>query len=380
MTAVGRCCFSLLVGWGCLGGCSSSGGRQEWPLWQSYRSGFILPEGRVVDPMIEGATTSEGQAYAMFFALVAGDRSEFDRLLAWSERHLAGGSFERHLPAWKWGRNAAGTWGVLDENSASDADLWMAYDLLEAARLWREPAYAERAERLLGLILEREVRALPGLGWMVLPGMWGGELKPGVWRLNPSYLPLFLLRRLAVIHPESPWPEVERNALVLLRRVQRDGVVADWVAYDEKQGFVVDPERGAVSSYDAIRVYLWAGMLDDADARKLEVLQLTDGLYRRWRGTGVVAERINLADGPAAALRPGPPGFVASLLPQARSLGNDGEREQLRAWLESRRVDGLYGRPPAYYDQNLALFGTGIVDGHYRIAVDGRLEPQGWVK
>ncbi len=30
------------------------------------------------------------------------------------------------------------TWSVLDSNSASDGDIWMAWSLLEAGRLWKE--------------------------------------------------------------------------------------------------------------------------------------------------------------------------------------------------------------------------------------------------
>ena len=33
----------------------------------------------------------------------------------------------------------------------------------------------------------------------------------------------------------------------------------------------------------------------------------------------------------------------------------------------------LYGEPPAYYDQNLALFGRGFVEGRFRFGADGAL-------
>ena len=42
----------------------------EWPLWDTYVSAFVSPDGRVVDPMFDDHSTSEGQAYALFFALV----------------------------------------------------------------------------------------------------------------------------------------------------------------------------------------------------------------------------------------------------------------------------------------------------------------------
>ena len=36
---------------------------------------------------------------------------------------------------------------MLDPNSASDADVWMAYSLVEAGRLWKIPCYTNWAAR-----------------------------------------------------------------------------------------------------------------------------------------------------------------------------------------------------------------------------------------
>ena len=54
----------------------------SWPLWESYAATFVDAQGRVIDWDENGRTTSEGQAYAMFFALVADDRDRFDRRFA----------------------------------------------------------------------------------------------------------------------------------------------------------------------------------------------------------------------------------------------------------------------------------------------------------
>src|ERR1700745_2052139 len=98
-------------------------GAQDWPsLWKSYVAGFIDNQVRVIDHDTGDRTTSEGQAYGMFFALVANDHSRFDGLLHWTEQNLAEGDLTAHLPAWLWGRDANNRWGVLDRNSAADAD------------------------------------------------------------------------------------------------------------------------------------------------------------------------------------------------------------------------------------------------------------------
>ena len=84
-----------------------------WKLWNSYSARFIDPQGRVIDPKIEGRTTSEGQSYALFFSLVNNDREHFDRVLAWTQANLAGGDMGARLPGWSWGKAQDGQWKLL---------------------------------------------------------------------------------------------------------------------------------------------------------------------------------------------------------------------------------------------------------------------------
>nr|WP_269194772.1 glycosyl hydrolase family 8 [Stenotrophomonas maltophilia] len=63
-------------------------------------------------------STSEGQSYALFFALVGNDQALFDRMLGWTQDNLAGGDMRQNLPAWLWGRDDKGGWRVLDGNPA----------------------------------------------------------------------------------------------------------------------------------------------------------------------------------------------------------------------------------------------------------------------
>lgn len=111
----------------------------SWPAWDHFKQAYISDGGRVIDPSdSRKITTSEGQSYALFFALAANDRAMFDKVLRWTEDNLAEGSLNKQLPAWLWGKKADNGWEVLDTNSASDADIWIAWSLLEAGRLWKE--------------------------------------------------------------------------------------------------------------------------------------------------------------------------------------------------------------------------------------------------
>src|SRR5215831_8398321 len=128
----------------------------DWQLWKNYTAVFMDNQVRVIDHDASDRTTSEGQAYALFFALVANDRARFDGLLRWTELNLAGGDLGAHLPAWLWGQAPDKSWGVRDANPAADADLWMAYTLLEAGKAWREPRYTSLGRDLAKRIAVEE--------------------------------------------------------------------------------------------------------------------------------------------------------------------------------------------------------------------------------
>ncbi len=175
-------------------------------------------------------STSEGQSYALFFALVDNDQALFDRILGWTQDNLAGGDMGKRLPAWLWGRDDAGAWRVLDDNPASDSDLWLAYALLEGARLWRRPALKAIAEGMLVQVRAREIVDLPGLGPMLLPGPQG-FIEGDATRVNPSYLPLPLLRRFAAEDRSGPWQALARNSVQLLQQSSPHGFAPDWAAW-----------------------------------------------------------------------------------------------------------------------------------------------------
>ncbi len=109
----------------------------------------------------------------MFSALAANDRAAFDNILDWTQNNLAQGSLKERLPAWLWGKKENSKWEVLDSNSASDGDVWMAWSLLEAGRLWKEQRYTDIGSALLKRIAREEVVTVPGLGSMLLPRQSG---------------------------------------------------------------------------------------------------------------------------------------------------------------------------------------------------------------
>ncbi|NKF23729.1 cellulose synthase complex periplasmic endoglucanase BcsZ [Solimonas marina] len=345
----------------------------DWPDWQSFDTAFIDPQGRVIDWTDHARTVSEGQAYALFFSLVANDRRRFAQLLSWTEQNLAKGDLQHNLPAWLWGERQDGSWGVLDPNSASDADLWLAYTLLEAGRLWNVPDYVKTADALLKLVEAQEIVQVPGGPMLLLPGPQGFVGQDGSVRFNPSYYVPMQLVGLQTHEPNGPWLRLLGDYAALLPQIAPLGRVPDWTSWHTDR-IVVDPQTGGAGSYDAIRVYLWAGMMPPGDNNGQKLC----GVLRGYRDMvkalqGQIPE--HWTTGNSGISGNAPPGFYAALMPFLRRLGDPDSYNKARTHLQETQVDGLYGKPARYYDQVLALFGKGFVDGRFRFDAKGRLIP-----
>jgi len=344
-----------------------------WPLWTSFKENFILPDGRVVAgtaPQFQ--SFSEGQSYAMVFALIANDPITFDLLWRWSVVNLANNDIDSRLPAWTWGKADDGTWKILDENSASDADLWYAYALLEAGRLWSRSDYIADANKILMLVEKKSIANLPGLGKMLLPGPLGFTLSATQWQLNPSYLPISLLRRLALNNHKGPWSEIAINTGKMIAAASPKGFAPDWINYESQSAsigkFIVDATKGDRGSYDAIRVYLWAGMTASQDVLQKPMMKSLYGMREKVEINAFPPESVNTITGNYSGV--GPVGFSAALLPYLKAAK---KQALLEAQLDRIKLFQQLGQTPVYYDSVLSLFGMGWYEKRYSFSSNGHL-------
>ena len=366
--------------------------QQSWPLWEAYAQHFVDGQGRVIDRSAGDRTTSEGQAYAMFFALIDNDRNRFDRLLDWTEANLAGGDLTTRLPAWDWGRAGGGEWKIRDSNSASDADLWLAYTLIEAGRLWKEPRFATLGRTLARLIARQEVVLVQGVGTVLAPGPSGFHVDDHAsepagqssdrWILNPSYLPPPLLARLAQAVPDGPWASVQDTLPTLIGGAASHGFAMDWVSAGNgtvkpspppRESSAGAREEHPAGSYDAIRVYLWAGLTDAGAPGTASLDTQLSGMTAYMRSAATPPLEVDPTGSVVRA--ESPPGFSAAVIPLLNRIGLKTQaRAQADRLLATHDAgSGLYGRGMEYYDQNLALFSTGFTEQRFRFERDGRL-------
>ena len=347
---------------------------QSWPAWEGFKSAFVSEDGRVIDRSQEDLrTVSEGQSYALFFALVAQDQKTFDAILEWTENNLSAGDMGKQLPAWIWGKQGD-SWGVIDANSASDADLWIAYALLEASRVWCHTPYADKARALGELILNKESMEVSGLGLSLLPGHTGFVLNNGAVKLNPSYVPPFMMARFAnAWADDTRWSQIYLASQQLLLETGKTGSYPDWVLYNN--GAMSLPEDEQRGDYDAIRTYLCIAMTSKNDPTVAALLKQLSPMAALLLKRQNMPEWFEPMNGKFSGER-GPAGFQAAMAPFLQTIGmpelakkfhaQSLKTSNQEAWLK-------YG----YYNGALSLFGQGYMDGLYRFNTLGEFMPRG---
>ncbi len=326
-----------------------------WDLWTEFQASNITKDGRVVDYSDDKLiTTSEGQSYGMFFALVADDRESFDKIFAWSEKNLG-----ENQPAWLWGipdGKAESPGKILDTNNATDSDMWIAYCLLEAARIWNEPAYEAKAKDYLAKLKEL-VRDIPNVGKVLLPGRVGFEEK-GVITINPSYYPLFILRRFVEVDPT--WLPVLEGLVNAMIRCSPGGVAPDWAKFDAN-GTLLDQDS-MVGSYNAIRTYLWAAVMSPKDPIYQRFAKHYAPMIDVVKKTNIPPEEVNL--GTMTVGERDVNAFGACFLPY---IANDKSGAMIRTLLTRTKMVG-----DNYYRNCLTMFGLGFDYKYYAFDEKGR--------
>ncbi|MGB6016946.1 MAG: glycosyl hydrolase family 8, partial [Nodosilinea sp.] len=338
--------------------------------WQAYRSRFIQDDGRVIDREDGDRTVSEGQAYAMLRAVAINDPATFDRTYSWAKGNLARLDQEGKpidlLWAWKWGQRPDNSWGTLDANFATDADVDAATALILAAQRWSCPKYLDEARALLADIWTHGTVELPDGTRQLIPGPADAfRLEPSQIILNPSYFAPASFRLFAEADPDHDWNSLIDSGYTMLddlSKVSATGLPPDWIAYnptsDTYRQLPLDYPLQSRYSFDAFRVW-WRVAQDAAwfdEPRAQTYLEArTPELIGRWQQDQRLPARLTL-DGNAESSFEATAHYamVYLALTQVDPAIAD---EILRQKLQPAYSDGFWDSDTAYYTQNLAWFG-----------------------
>ena len=226
---------------------------------------YAKPNGRVARLDQGGDTVSEGQAYGLLLAEVAGDSGAFQRIWLWTRDHLqlGDGLFAFHA-------NKKGE--ILSPNPASDADLLIAWALLRyrgpGAARWHQDGY-----RVADAILAHEVAAGPNGSMVLTAGPWatGSPIT-----INPSYWSLPALDGLAQLTGNDEWHRLAVSAVSLTSQLSTGGrllppdwaqLSASWAATPEPAPDGSEPQAGY--GPNAERTVVWFAASCNPHATKL---------------------------------------------------------------------------------------------------------------
>lgn len=230
--------------------------------WEKYKGKFINKDGRVIDFLNNGVTTSEGQSYALLRAVWIDDKPTFDLVLQFTKNALK--RPDDNLFGWRWGKRPDSTYGFIstgDINSASDADSDIALALILAGKRWGNHMYTDQAKAILSDIWTRETAVAHEKRYLIA-GEWANEDEYLI--LNPSYFSPYAYRIFAKVDKKHPWKELIEPGYELLRnsgmsRLNNEngvGLPPDWVKIQKDSGELTAAGQETLNthySYDAIR-------------------------------------------------------------------------------------------------------------------------------
>ena len=87
----------------------------------------------------------------------------------------------------------------------------------------------------------------------------------------------------------------------------------DWVVWQKDKGWQPDETHPNLGSYDAVRAYLWAGMLSNNSPQKAALIKRFQPMAEVTQQQGLPPEKVDTLTGKTTG--DGPVGFSAALLP-----------------------------------------------------------------
>jgi endoglucanase len=221
--------------------------------WDSYKSRFLMPDGRIVDTGNKSVSHTEGQGFAMMMAVMNDDRDSFDKMWNWTRKTLK--NPDNGLFYWRF--NPVEAQPITDKNNATDGDTFIAWALLKAGNKWQNQDYLNESDAIAKALVAHNVVRFAGYQVM-LPGAKGFNLNSYV-NLNPSYFIFPAWQDFANRSHLMVWKDLINDGQKLLGKMHfgNSQLPSDWVSLYSDGRTVPAKQWPARFSYDAIRVPLY---------------------------------------------------------------------------------------------------------------------------
>lgn len=251
--------------------------------YEVYKQDYMSKDGRIMDPDRDYATTSEGQSYMLLMSAALNDKKTFDLVYTWTKNNL---SRKDKLFAWLWGKNKDSKYKILDDNSASDADIDIAFSLISAYERWHDKKYLKEAVPIIQSIWDNETRRV-GNYLVLMPGV--KQAKSEKIEVNPSYFSPYSFRVFQKYDDKHDWNELIDSSYFYLQNVMsktKTGLPPNWFLIKNGQIVIENSKRGDFS-YDAIRVFwrVYSDYKRTGEKRAVPILKKVNFFVHKWKTT-----------------------------------------------------------------------------------------------
>jgi endoglucanase len=270
-------------------------------LWSNYKNTYLdKTSGRTVDEQRNGVTTSEGQSYTMLQSLWLNDKEQYEKSWTWTKYNLRRKSDK--LFSWEWGKRKDGQYGVLTEtggeNVAVDADIDIAFSLIQASKKWDQPSYLEEAKEIITDIWKLIVIQVSNGKFVLASNNLEKQFNKSKIIVNPSYFAPYAFKLFSTITPEYEWRRLAEDSYYILNQIslikpdQRNLILPpDWILVDTTNLEITKvPDKNWNYGYDATRIP-WRIALDyylNKNNEALDYLRKFDFLAEEWKKKNII--------------------------------------------------------------------------------------------
>lgn len=249
--------------------------------YEYYKKEYMTEDGRIMDPNDDNSTTSEGQSYMLLRSVLSDDKPTFDLVYKWSVNNL---KRPDNLFAWLWGRNTFGQYKIIDDNSAADADVDIAFALILAYESWGNKVYLSDAIKIANSIWTNETKEINGKR-VLMPGVVQTQVDK--IEINPSYFSTYAFKVFQKYDKVHDWNELVDSSYYYLNQVMaktKTGLPPNWFLIEDDQIVLEDSVRSDFS-YDAIRVFarIYLDYKSTGDKRALPILSKSKFFIDKWK-------------------------------------------------------------------------------------------------
>jgi endoglucanase len=309
---------------------------------------YVTGDGRVIRHDQGGDIVSEGQAYGMLIAEVAGKPGLMRTIWSWTNAHLRNSD---RLFAW----HATGTGQIESPQSATDADVLIAYALLRYQGTDQKALHgAGRA--VAKAVLSNEAILAPNPGPVLVAGPWAKSTSPAP-TVDPSYLMPGVFNALARLTGDRRWTAAADTAIALVRGLTDDGhsLPPDWATFSGSALIAApQPGGGAGVQYglDAARVPIWFATACHKSARTLAANWWRNVLRANDRTSPIALSLTGSTITPGSS-----PLMLLAAAAAATAAGDHHSAHELQA-----RAEALALKSPTYYGDAWAALGPALLD------------------